>query len=104
MAPEYGATMGFFPVDAETLRYLRQTGRLEDEVEAVEAYSKAQGLFRTDDTPDPEFQDMLSLDLSTVEPSLAGPKRPQDRVLLSDMKREWQEEACKNLLKTAVLV
>ena len=91
MAPEYGATMGFFPVDAETLRYLRQTGRLEDEVEAVEAYSKAQGLFRTDDTPDPEFQDMLSLDLSTVEPSLAGPKRPQDRVLLSDMKREWQE-------------
>ena len=91
MAPEYGATMGFFPVDAETLRYLRQTGRLEDEVEAVEAYSQAQGLFRTDDTPDPEFQDMLSLDLSTVEPSLAGPKRPQDRVLLSDMKREWQE-------------
>ena len=91
MAPEYGATMGFFPVDAETLRYLRQTGRLEDEVEAVEAYSKAQGLFRTDDTPDPEFQDMLSLDLSTVQPSLAGPKRPQDRVLLSDMKREWQE-------------
>ncbi len=91
MAPEYGATMGFFPVDAETLRYLRQTGRLEDEVEAVERYSKAQGLFRTDDTPDPEFQDMLSLDLGTVQPSLAGPKRPQDRVLLSDMKLEWQE-------------
>ena len=90
MAPEYGATMGFFPVDAETLRYLRQTGRLEDEVEAVELYSQAQGLFRTDDTPDPEFQDMLSLDLSTVQPSLAGPKRPQDRVLLSDMKLEWQ--------------
>ena len=91
MAPEYGATMGFFPVDAETLRYLRQTGRLDDEVEAVELYSKAQGLFRTDDTPDPEFQDLLELDLSTVQPSLAGPKRPQDRVLLSDMKREWQE-------------
>ena len=91
MAPEYGATMGFFPVDAETLRYLRQTGRLEDEVEAVEVYSKAQGLFRTDDTPDPEFQNTLSLDLSTVQPSLAGPKRPQDRVLLSDMKLEWQE-------------
>ena len=91
MAPEYGATMGFFPVDAETLRYLRQTGRLEDEVEAVEHYSKAQGLFRTDDTPDPAFQDTLGLDLSTVQPSLAGPKRPQDRVLLSDMKREWQE-------------
>ncbi len=91
MAPEYGATMGFFPVDAETLRYLRQTGRLDDEVEAVELYSKAQGLFRTDDTPDPEFQETLSLDLSTVQPSLAGPKRPQDRVLLTDMKREWQE-------------
>ncbi len=91
MAPEYGATMGFFPVDAETLRYLRQTGRLEDEIEAVEVYSKAQGLFRTDDTPDPEFQDTLELDLAAVQPSLAGPKRPQDRVLLSDMKREWQE-------------
>jgi len=91
MAPEYGATMGFFPVDAETLRYLRQTGRLEDEVEAVELYSRAQGLFRTDDTPDPEFQETLELDLSTVQPSLAGPKRPQDRVLLTDMKREWRE-------------
>jgi aconitate hydratase len=91
MAPEYGATMGFFPVDAETLRYLRQTGRLEDEVEAVERYSRAQGLFRTDDTLDPEFQETLSLDLSTVQPSLAGPKRPQDRVLLTDMKREWRE-------------
>jgi aconitate hydratase len=91
MAPEYGATMGFFPVDAETLRYLRQTGRLDDEVEAVELYSRAQGLFRTDDTPDPEFQETLELDLGTVQPSLAGPKRPQDRVLLSDMKREWRE-------------
>ena len=90
MAPEYGATMGFFPVDAETLRYLHQTGRLEDEIELVETYSKAQGLFRTDETPDPEFQDTLSLDLSTVQPSLAGPKRPQDRVLLSDMKKEWE--------------
>ena len=64
------------------LRYLHQTGRLDDEVEAVERYSKAQGLFRTDDTPDPEFLDTLALDLSTVQPSLAGPKRPQDRVLL----------------------
>ncbi len=90
MAPEYGATMGFFPVDVETLRYLRQTGRLEDEIEAVEAYSKAQGLFRTDSTPDPEFQETLALDLSTVQPSLAGPKRPQDRVLLTDMKTTWQ--------------
>ena len=91
MAPEYGATMGFFPVDAETLRYLHQTGRLEDEIELVELYTKAQGLFRTDDTPDPEFQDTLELDLSTVQPSLAGPKRPQDRILLSDMKKEWEE-------------
>ena len=91
MAPEYGATMGFFPVDAETLRYLHQTGRLEDEIELVETYTKAQGLFRTDDTPDPEFQDTLELDLSTVQPSLAGPKRPQDRILLSDMKKEWEE-------------
>jgi len=91
MAPEYGATMGFFPVDEETLRYLRQTGRLDDEVEAVERYCKAQGLFRTDDTPDPEFQETLELDLSSVKPSLAGPKRPQDRVLLSDMKKEWRE-------------
>jgi aconitate hydratase len=92
MAPEYGATMGFFPVDAETLRYLRQTGRLDDEVEAVEVYSKAQGLFRTDDTPDPEFADTLTLDLSTVEPSLAGPKRPQDRILLSDMQKTWHAD------------
>ncbi|HEX7022818.1 MAG TPA: aconitate hydratase AcnA, partial [Trueperaceae bacterium] len=91
MAPEYGATMGFFPVDAETLRYLRQTGRLEDEVELVERYCMAQGLFRTDTTPDPAFQDTLELDLGTVRPSLAGPKRPQDRILLADMKRAWQE-------------
>ena len=92
MAPEYGATMGFFPVDAETLRYLRQTGRLDDEVEAVEVYSQAQGLFRTDDTPDPDFADTLTLDLSTVEPSLAGPKRPQDRILLSGMQKTWQAD------------
>ena len=90
MAPEYGATMGFFPIDDETLRYLRQTGRLDDEVEIVERYCKAQGMFRTDDTPDPLFQDSLELDLSTVEPSLAGPKRPQDRIVLSDMKKNWQ--------------
>ena len=95
MAPEYGATMGFFPVDAETLRYLRQTGRLDDEVEAVERYAKANGLFRTDDTPDPEFVDSLELDLSTVQPSLAGPKRPQDRVLLSDMKSTYHEDLVK---------
>jgi aconitate hydratase len=86
MAPEYGATMGFFPVDAETLNYLRQTARSAELVDLVERYTKEQGLFRADGTPDPEFTDTLSLDLSTVEPSLAGPKRPQDRVLLSRMK------------------
>ncbi len=86
MAPEYGATMGFFPVDAETLRYLRMTGRAEEEVERVERYTKAQGLFRTDQTPDPHFSDTLELDLESVEPSLAGPKRPQDRIPLSKMK------------------
>ena len=85
MAPEYGATMGFFPIDEETLRYLRQTGRLDDEVEAVERYAKTNGLFHEAGTPDPVFADSLSLDLSTVEPALAGPKRPQDRVLLSRM-------------------
>ena len=92
MAPEYGATMGFFPVDAETLRYLTQTGRLPDEVELVERYCKANGLFRTDATPDPVYQETLELDLSTVMPSLAGPKRPQDRILLSDMHRNWRED------------
>ena len=86
MSPEYGATMGFFPVDAETLRYLERTGRSENEIARVEAYTKMQGLFRTDDTPDPEFTETLDLDLGSVEPSLAGPKRPQDRILLSDMK------------------
>ena len=86
MAPEYGATMGFFPVDAETLRYLERTGRTENEIARVEAYTKMQGLFRTDDTPDPEFTETLELDLGAIEPSLAGPKRPQDRIALSGMK------------------
>ncbi len=86
MAPEYGATMGFFPVDEETLRYLRRTGRSDDEVARVEAYTKMQGLFRDDATPDPEFSETLELDLDSVEPSLAGPKRPQDRISLSGMK------------------
>ena len=86
MAPEYGATMGFFPVDAETLRYLERTGRTEDEIARVEAYTKTQGLFRGDDTPDPEFTETLELDLGAIEPSLAGPKRPQDRIALSGMK------------------
>ena len=91
MAPEYGATMGFFPVDAETLKYLRLSGRSDEQVALVEAYTKAQGLFRTDETPDPLFTDTLELDLSTVVPSLAGPKRPQDRIALTDSKSKYTE-------------
>jgi aconitate hydratase A / 2-methylisocitrate dehydratase len=91
MAPEYGATIGFFPVDSETLNYLRATGRTNDEVELVERYCKEQGLFRTDTTPAPIFSKNVSLDLSTVEPSLAGPKRPQDRVPLAAMKETWHK-------------
>ena len=89
MAPEYGATMGFFPVDAETLRYLERTGRGKDVVDRVERYCREQGLFRTDATPDPEFTSTLELDLGTVVPSLAGPKRPQDRVPLEELKRNF---------------
>ncbi|MCS7220479.1 MAG: aconitate hydratase AcnA [Anaerolineae bacterium] len=89
MAPEYGATVGFFPVDEETLRYLAGTGREEELIDLVERYTKEQGLFRTDDTPDPEFSDTLELDMGTVEPSLAGPRRPQDRVPLREMKRAF---------------
>ncbi len=84
MAPEYGATCGFFPIDAETINYLNFTARDPERVELVEAYAKAQGMWRDDSTPDPEFTATLELDISTVEPSLAGPKRPQDRVLLSE--------------------
>ena len=91
MAPEYGATMGFFPVDAETLKYLKSTGRDEALLQRVERYTKEQGLFRTDATPDPIYSDTLHLDLATVEPALAGPKRPQDRVNLSDMKSKWHQ-------------
>ncbi len=83
MAPEYGATCGIFPVDAETLRYLSLTGRTEEHIALVEAYFREQGLFHTPDAPEAEYSATLSLDLATVEPSVAGPKRPQDRVLLS---------------------
>ena len=86
MAPEYGATIGFFPVDDETLTYLRYTGRSEEQVALVEAYTKEQGLFRTDAMPDPVYSATLELDLSTVEPSIAGPKRPQDRIKLKESK------------------
>ncbi len=92
MAPEYGATMGFFPVDTETLRYLSLTGRSPELVELVASYMQAQGLFRTDNTPDPVFTDTLGLDMVTVEPSLAGPKRPQDRIRLVDMKSKFQRD------------
>ena len=85
MSPEYGATIGFFPVDDETLAYLRGSGRSAGLVERVERISKEQHLFRTDETPDPEYTEILHLDLSTVEPSVAGPKRPQDRIALSDL-------------------
>jgi aconitate hydratase len=89
MAPEYGATMGFFPVDVETLNYLRFTGRDEELVQLVEAYARAQGLFRTDATPEPTFSDRLELDMSDVEPAIAGPKRPHDRVNLKDAKADF---------------
>ncbi len=84
MAPEYGATCGFFPVDSETISYLNATGRDQDRIELVEAYSKAQGMFRDSNSVDPEFTDTLELDISSVVPSIAGPKRPQDRISLAD--------------------
>jgi len=90
MAPEYGATIGYFPVDEETFRYMRLTGRPQDVIARTEAYMRAQGLFRDASTPDPEFTDTLELDLGSVVPSLAGPKRPQDRVALSDMKSVFE--------------
>jgi aconitate hydratase len=91
MAPEYGATMGFFPVDAETLAYLRFTSRSEEQVRLVEAYTKEQGLFRTDQTPDPVFSDRLELDLAKVVPTMAGPKRPQDSVPLTQAKISFEK-------------
>jgi aconitate hydratase len=97
MSPEYGSTIAIFPIDAQTLEYLRLTGRREEHVALVEAYAKANGMFRTDDSPEPRFSDRLELDLSVVEPNLAGPRRPQDRVALSKVKEafnvaleEWQ--------------
>ncbi len=92
MAPEYGATMGFFPVDQSTLDYLRLTGRTDDEIDLVERYTKEQTLFRTPSSPAPVFTDTMELDISTVESSLAGPKRPQDRVALSKMKQQFRAD------------
>ncbi|HET9588150.1 MAG TPA: aconitate hydratase AcnA, partial [Anaerolineales bacterium] len=91
MAPEYGATMGFFPVDAETIRYMKLTGRPSEVVERTEAYMRAQGLFRDDSTPHPEFTDTLELDLASVVPSLAGPKRPQDRVPMTELRETFKK-------------
>jgi len=91
MSPEYGATMGFFPIDSETLAFLRRTGRTEAEVQLVERYTKQQNLFRTEATPVPSFTRTVELDLSTIEPCLAGPKRPQDRVVLSQMKQSFND-------------
>ena len=92
MSPEYGATVGFFPVDAETLRYMERTGRTAEEVDLVERYYKEQGLFRTSDSPTPRFSSTLGLDLSAVVPSMAGPRRPQDRIQLSAMKDQWRKD------------
>ncbi len=97
MAPEYGATIGFFPVDEETLNYMRNTGRTDEQVALVKAYYEAQGMFRTDSTPEPVFSDTIELDLATVVPSLAGPKRPQDRIELTDMK-----EAFNTIIRTPI--
>jgi aconitate hydratase len=100
MSPEYGATCGIFPVDRETLIYLRLTGRSEEQIALVEAYCREQGLFHDADTPEAEYSELLALDLTTVESSLAGPKRPQDRVALSDAKASF-ENALPSLIKTS---
>jgi aconitate hydratase len=97
MSPEYGATIGFFPVDDQTLAYLRLTGRSEEQVKLIEAYCKAQGLFRTAASPEPIFTDTLELDLADVEPSLAGPRRPQDRIPLSGSKRAFRSDLAKEV-------
>jgi aconitate hydratase len=98
MAPDYGATMGFFPTDAETLRYLRRTGR-DRSADLLERYAKEQGLFRTDASPDPVFTDTLELDLAQVEPSLAGPKKPEERVSLRDLKTRLHESLTKPVVQ-----
>ena len=101
MAPEYGATMGFFPIDQRTLDYLRFTGRDEATVALAEAYCKANSLFWTPQSPEPQYPSVIELDLATVQPSLAGPKRPQDRILLSAMKGQWRKDLVDTFAKKA---
>jgi aconitate hydratase len=101
MAPEYGATCGFFPVDDDTVKYLRDTGRAADRVALVVAYAKAQGMYRTKNTPDPIYTDVLKLELGSIEPSLAGPKRPQDRVALKDVKNGFAQSMDKEFNKSS---
>jgi aconitate hydratase len=101
MAPEYGATCGFFPIDGKTLDYMRLTGRSDENVALVEAYAKAQGMWRHDDAADPLFTDTLELDMASVQPSLAGPKRPQDRVTLSDVDEVFNADLAKTYKKDA---
>ncbi len=98
MSPEYGATCGIFPIDKETLRYLQLTGRSQEQIALVEAYSREQGLFHDDKTPEAQYSELLTLNLATVEPSLAGPKRPQDRVVLSQAGESFQK-ALPSLIK-----
>jgi aconitate hydratase len=100
MSPEYGATCGIFPIDRETLTYLRLTGRPDEQIALVEAYAREQGMFHDESTPEAEYSELLALDLDTVEPSLAGPKRPQDRVPLSSAKESF-ESALPSLIKTS---
>src|SRR5262249_10308473 len=98
MSPEYGATIGFFPVDEQTLAYLRMTGRSEQQIELIEAYCKRQGMFRFPNSPEPVFTDVLELDLSEVRPSIAGPRRPQDRVTLDSARRQFRTELAKDAI------
>ena len=100
MAPEYGATCGFFPVDSDTLTYLRTSGRADDRVALVEAYSRVQGMYRETSSPDPVFTDTLELDLSTVVPSISGPKRPQDRIVLTQAKEKFAAALTKDFAKS----
>ena len=101
MSPEYGATCGFFPIDDDTLHYLRDTGRPADLLALVQAYAKAQGMYRTKNTPDPVFTEVLKLELGSIEPSLAGPKRPQDRIALKEVKSGFTQSMDKEFSKSA---